>query len=206
MLGAIWAAVDDPLDDEQSQFLKDAARLAALHLLALRAGSDLNRSYLTENVSAALSGGSSAAEALARLHIRFPAVVVAINAAESGSPAGDLLDGNRIALYRLSDTFIPHLAASSAGAVSSIVASSMYAIIPVSATKPTSDSAERVTRDFLKRMSGRIPMVIGIGPVAHNVSELSLSRHEADRTLRAMMSTKMYGEVANWEDLASHAL
>ncbi|RYF60480.1 MAG: PucR family transcriptional regulator [Comamonadaceae bacterium] len=207
VLGTIWVAVNDPLDEGHSQFLKDAARLAALHLLALRVGSDLDRSRLAEDVSAALDGGSSAAEALARLRIRFPLAVVAINAVtENTLTAEGAVNESRAALYRISDTFNTHLAAWSSDAVSSIVGDTVYAIIPVSPARPTADSAERIAADFLKRIDGRMPTVIGIGPVAHNISDLSLSRHETDRTLRAMASLGMHGQVANWEDLAARAL
>nr|WP_271209007.1 helix-turn-helix domain-containing protein [Rhodococcus wratislaviensis] len=125
---------------------------------------------------------------------------------DTGATTGDAVDENRIALYRILDTFTPHLTSASAGSVSSIVADSVYAFIPVPPIRPTLASAERVARDFLKRVGDRIPMVIGIGPGAHNGSELSLSRHEVDRTLRVMRTTRMRGKVAKWEDLAAHAL
>ncbi|WP_338760076.1 helix-turn-helix domain-containing protein [Nocardia vulneris] len=208
VLGAIWVAVDQPLDAEQRQFLEEAARLAALHLLALRAGSDLSRSYLAENVFTALSGGNAAAEAMSRLRIGFPAVVVAVTIA---TPPGEVhaatAEENRIALYRVGDAFATHLTATSPRSVSALVSDTVYAIVPVTtASGAQPESARRIAQDFVTRSGARPPLVIGIGPVARNVSELSSSRDDAGRALRVLTARRASGAVAFWDDLAAHSL
>ncbi|MGW5113749.1 PucR family transcriptional regulator [Nocardia sp. NPDC004123] len=207
ILGAIWVAVDEPLDDEQRRFLKQAARLAALHFLALRAGSDLSRSYLAENVSTALSGGNTAVEALARLRIGFPVVVVAISTATRPGETLATSDENRIALHRTADAFATHLAATSPRSASALVSDTVYGIVPVTASAgPQPESARRIVEDFVTRTGDRLPIVVGIGPVAHSASELNASRNESNRALRVMKSQRVAGVVAFWDDLAAHSL
>ena len=57
MLGSIWAAVPEPLSEERTEALCDAAKLVALHLLRVRAGADVQRRLRADLLSSALEGG-----------------------------------------------------------------------------------------------------------------------------------------------------
>jgi DNA-binding PucR family transcriptional regulator len=76
ILGSIWAAVRDPLTDERTQALCDAAKLVALHMLRIRAGADVERRLRADLVSTALEGGAGAREALDRLGLADQPLVV----------------------------------------------------------------------------------------------------------------------------------
>ncbi|MEV6287686.1 helix-turn-helix domain-containing protein [Kribbella sp. NPDC051770] len=76
ILGSIWAAVRDPLTDERTQALCDAAKLVALHMLRIRAGADVERRLRADLVSTALEGGAGARDALDRLGLADQPVVV----------------------------------------------------------------------------------------------------------------------------------
>ena len=67
VLGSIWAAVPEPLSEERTEALRDAAKLVALHLLRVRAGADVQRRLRADLLSSALEGGAGAREALDRL-------------------------------------------------------------------------------------------------------------------------------------------
>lgn len=205
VLGAIWVAGHDVLDDDQRQFLKESARLAALHLLALRSASDLNRTYLAENVAAALDGGGSAAEALTRLDIAMPALVVAVGL--ESSPSDDAREDDRSALYRLSELFAAHLQASVPKAASAVVGNNLFAVVPVGRRGAQSpESMVRTMTAFVSRVPPRYPVVAGVGPVAHGVPDLAASATAATRAVRVMASGGRARTVELADRLAPHAL
>ena len=76
VLGSIWVAVHEPLSDERSRALRDAAKLVALHMLRIRAGADVERRLRADLVSTALEGEGGAREALGRLGLAGQPVVV----------------------------------------------------------------------------------------------------------------------------------
>src|SRR4051794_2424954 len=61
-LGSIWAAVTGPLSEERSEALRESAKLVALHLLRVRAGSDVQRRVRADLLSTALEGRADGRE------------------------------------------------------------------------------------------------------------------------------------------------
>lgn len=57
-LGSVWAVVDAPVAEAQERELRAAARLIALHLLRLRAHSELHRQVQLDRVRRLLEGGT----------------------------------------------------------------------------------------------------------------------------------------------------
>ncbi|MBC2959772.1 PucR family transcriptional regulator [Nocardioides deserti] len=57
-LGSVWAVVDAPVAEAQERELRAAARLIALHLLRLRAHSELHRQVQLDRVRRLLQGGT----------------------------------------------------------------------------------------------------------------------------------------------------
>jgi hypothetical protein len=100
ILGSIWAAVRDPLTEERTQALCDAAKLVALHMLRIRAGADVERRLRADLVSTALEGGAGAREALDRLGLADQPVVVLALAVRVRRPNGE--DNGSTSRHRVS--------------------------------------------------------------------------------------------------------
>ena len=67
VLGSLWVIESTPLDEEAEKALLDAGRLAALHMLRARAGSDVERRARSELLRGLLDGRSSPDVSAARL-------------------------------------------------------------------------------------------------------------------------------------------
>jgi hypothetical protein len=210
LLGSIWAAVREPLNDERSQALCDAAKLVALHLLRVRAGADVERRLRADLLSTAVEGGAGGREALTRLGLADqPVVVLALAVLEddpdAGSPAADaVLASDR---QRISDAFAMHLSAVHPRSAAALVGNIAYGLLPVS--RDSGDGEERAVRiaaEFLDRVGDRVRAVVGVGPVARDVSELSQARGCADRALRVLRERRSAARVARLADVQVEAL
>ena len=69
LLGSIWVVENEPLPPEAQQALLESSRLAALHLLRARAGSDVERRGRGELLRALIDGRATPAGVAARLGI-----------------------------------------------------------------------------------------------------------------------------------------
>jgi hypothetical protein len=189
VLGSIWAAVRQPLSDERTQALRDAARLVALHMLRIRAGADVERRLRTDLVSTALEGGVSAREALNRLGLTDqPVAVLALATVDA------VRTGRSIAVdasltterQRLSDGLAMHLSAVHPRCAVALVGDVVYGLVPVAREADGEQRAVRIATDFLDRIGDRVRAVIGIGPVALDTGGLAEARASADRALRVL--------------------
>lgn len=185
ILGSIWAAVRGPLSDERNEALADAAKLVALHLLRVRAGSDVGRRLRADLLATALEGGVGATNALHRLGLTGqPVVVLALTAAEQpGTAVGDLVSARE----RLGDALAMHLTAVHPRSATALVGDIVYGLIPL--TREGRDGEERAVRiatEFLDRVGERLPAAIGVGPVAQDVGDLARARAVVDRVVRVL--------------------
>ncbi|WP_051791160.1 PucR family transcriptional regulator [Amycolatopsis jejuensis] len=210
VLGSIWAAVHEPLSEEREQALCDAARLVALHMLRIRAGTDVERRLRTELLSTALEGGAGAHDALTRLGLAGrPAVVLALAPAEIEKTEDDAaLVTER---QRLSDGLAMHLSAVHPRAVSALLGDVVYGLVPLADPDLKRDEAEQrvvgIANEFLDRVGRRVPAVVGIGPVAQEASALPEARACADRVLRVLRSGRGSGRrVARLADVHTESL
>ncbi|GFJ96300.1 PucR family transcriptional regulator [Phytohabitans rumicis] len=208
LLGSIWAAVRGPLTADQAQALSDSAKLVALHLLKLRAGTGVGQRLMAELVAAVLQGGPEATRAAARLGLEgTPAVVAAMGLAEpadAGAPLDPVLSARRATdLQHASDALALHLSAVRPGAAVALLEGVVYAVLPVGprAARPSSGSggdgdhdeaeerAVRLCQEFLDRTGARVPTLIGVGRVVSTAVELRRSRDDAERALRVLRTT-----------------
>jgi hypothetical protein len=185
ILGSIWAAVREPLREERTEALCDAAKLVALHLLRVRAGSDVGRRLRADLLATALEGGPGARNALHRLGLADqPVVVLALTAVEQpGAAGGDVASARE----RLGDALAMHLTAMHPRSACALVGDVVYGLVPV--PRMESDGEERAVRiatEFLDRVGERLPAAIGVGPVAHEVGDLSRARVVVDRVVRVL--------------------
>jgi DNA-binding PucR family transcriptional regulator len=211
VLGSIWVAVREPLDEQRSQALQDAAKLVALHMLRLRAGADVQRRLRTDLLSTALEGGVGAREALSRLGLTDqPVVVLALSVLDPvdriesvGADASLTTDRQRA-----SDGFAMHLSAVHPRCASALVGDVAYGLVPVSSDG--ADAEERgvgIAEEFLRRIGDRSCAVIAVGPVARNAAELSHARTSVDRVLRVLRARRGVGQrVAQLADVHVDAL
>jgi hypothetical protein len=204
VLGSIWAAVHEPLSEKRTQALCDAAKLVALHLLRVRAGSDVERRLRADLLGTAVEGGVGARDALNRLGLgNQPVVVLALTVAESG-PATTAAEGADLVSerQRLGDAFAMHLSAVHPRSAAALVGDVVYGLVPLSGDAPDGEErGVRIARDFLERVGDRAAGVVGVGPVAQNVADLARARVAADRVLRVLRERRSGARVARLSDV-----
>jgi hypothetical protein len=211
VLGSIWAAVREPLNQDRMQALRDGARVVALHMLRIRAGADVERRLRADLLSTALEGGAGAREALNRLGLADQSVVV-LGLAVLGSDGSDGRPGADAGLaterQRLADALAMHLGAVHPRCAAALVGDVAYGLVPVVRGRGDGEQrAVRIATDFLDRVGDRTPAVIGIGPVAQDVTGLAEARSSADRALRVLRAAGGTGRrVARLADVHVEAL
>ncbi|ONI82977.1 PucR family transcriptional regulator [Actinosynnema sp. ALI-1.44] len=202
-LGSIWAAVPGPLSAERAQALRDGAKLVALHLLRIRAGADVERRLRRDLLATAVEGGAGAHEAMTRLGLAdLPVAVLAMTTIQSGQAmdAGQLNDRQR-----LTDGLAMHLSAVHPRCAVALIGDVAYGLLPV--TGANDEHAIRVATDFLDRVGHRIPVYIGIGPIATDVTGLAQARASADRAVQVLRTGTATGRrVARLADVYVEAL
>src|SRR6478735_7261076 len=205
VLGSIWAAMDGALTPERTATLRDAAKLVALHLLRVRAGADVQRRLRTELVSTALEGGAGARDALGRLGLAGHDLVV-IAGALTGEPAGGGRDDQLLIAdrERFADALAVHLSAVRPGAAVALIGDVAYGILP--AAPGTLDRVVAITQDFLGRVGSRLPAVIAVGSMAHDIASTAHSRATADRVLRVIRRRVTSQLVASMADVQTESL
>jgi hypothetical protein len=212
VLGSIWAAVPGPLSPERAQAMCDAARLVALHLLRIRAGTDVERRLRADLVSTALEGGPAAWEAVHRLGLDGRPVVVLALCVPDPDPPGQpaslaAAGGLATERQRLGDGLAMHLSAVHSGCAAALIGQVAYGLMPVTGEGDAEQRAARIAAEFLERVGDRNRAVIGIGPVALDTTGLPAARAGADRALRVLLAGRGRGRrVARLADVQSEAL
>jgi DNA-binding PucR family transcriptional regulator len=210
VLGSIWAAVHEPLSDERSQALRDAAKLVALHMLRIRAGADVERRLRADLVSTALEGGPGAREALNRLGLAGQPVVVlclAVLDTTSDEPSVGADASLATERQRLADALAMHLSAVHPGCAAALVGDVAYGLVPVQRERSDGEQrAERIAVDFLDRVGDRVRAVVGIGPVVLDAVDLAHARTSADRAVRVLRAGNGAQRVARLSDVHVEAL
>jgi hypothetical protein len=192
MLGSIWAVVREPLSEERTQALSDSAKIVALHMLRVRAGSDGARRMRADLLSTALEGGAGSQEALGRLGLAGETLVVlALQLLEpTGTEASlDSDAGLATERQRLSDGLAIHLSAMHPRSAVALVGDIAYGLLPVLPDDPDADRhAVRTAGDFLGRVGARVHAVIGVGTIASDQAGLARAKTNANRALRVVRS------------------
>ncbi len=211
VLGSIWAAVHAPLDEERSQALVDASKLAALHMLRIRAGADVGKRLRADLLSTALEGGAGAQQALSRLGLAdVPVVVLAVTVSESVGEDGAAASRATLGAERqtISDAFAMHLAAMHPRCATALIGDIAYGLLAVRHDGSDNEGrAVRVAQGFLARTERHPRAVVGVGPVAHGVAGLAHARATADRIVRVLCSRgSITTRVATLADVQAEAL
>lgn len=209
VLGSIWAAVQAPLSAERTDAFRDAAKLVALHLLRVRAGSDVERRLRTDLLGTALEGGVGAFDALRRLGLAgHPVAVLALTVIPKPAPltsasAAELVSERQ----RVGDAFAMHLTAVHPGSAAALVGDVVYGLVPLVGDGSDGEArAVRVATDFLDRVGDRVRAGIGVGPVAYDVAGLAGSKLVADRILQVLRERCGSLRVARLADVHAETL
>ena len=207
LLGSIWAAVHGPLSDERTEALCDAAKLVALHLLRVRAGSDVQRRLHIDLLSTALEGGVPAREALDRLGLGGQHLMV-LGVAVTGQRVG--ADDDAMVAHereRLGDAFAMHLSSVHPKSAAALIGGVAYGLVPVSGSVDGAEErALRMAQDFLDRVGDRHHAVVGVGPTASDVATLALARACIDRVLRVLRDGSGGRSAARLADVQTEVL
>jgi DNA-binding PucR family transcriptional regulator len=213
VLGSIWAATPQPLTDERAGVLRDAAKLVALHLMRLRAGADVQRRLRVDLLSSALEGGAGARAALERLGLAGQPLLLLGAMLAPGGRAGDagqpgdsdpaVVQGRQ----RLGDAFAIYLHSSQPRSTTALIGGIAYGLLPaVPAGDDPEARGQRLAADFLDRIGDRYRAVVGIGPVARDVSELVHARSCVDRALRVLAQGRGERRIARLDDVQAESL
>ncbi len=210
ILGSIWAAVPERLNEERTQAFLDSAKLVALHMLRLRAGADVRSRLRTDLVSTALEGGPSAPEALGRLGLFGHAVtVVALSLLPHDFDSEDPVSESRVIAerQRLADALAVHLGAVAPRSAVALIGDVTYGLLPMAAYAGDGEHrAKRIMAGFFGRLGSKVPVVAGVGVIAKDSSHLIQSRLGADRSLRVMLDRAVPGAVAAISEVQIGAL
>ncbi|WP_317987135.1 PucR family transcriptional regulator [Streptomyces kanamyceticus] len=205
ILGSVWAALRKPLTKEREEAFQEAAKLVALHMLRLRAGTDAENRLRADLVTTALEGGPGAVEALGRLGLADgPLLVMALGI----EPAEDADHAQVTAeRQRLAGALAVHLAAVQPRSAVALLGDVSYALFPVPQdTAAVRERAVQVASNFLERTGDQLGAVVGIGSVAGEAAALARSRANADRALRVLSGGRGPRRVAAIADVYVDAL
>ncbi|MGO1972094.1 MAG: PucR family transcriptional regulator [Propionibacteriaceae bacterium] len=210
LLGSLWAAVSGPLSAERQRGFQDAAKVVALHILRLRAGADVGRRLRSDLVSTALEGGTEAPDAIGRLDLNGQSV--AVMKLGSVDPGPDTAIGRGAAesahqRERIADALTMHLDALHPRCATALIGDATYAIVPVQSDGDDPETqVKRIAAEFVERTGDRFSLVIGVGTVADDASQLASSRRNADRVTRALIAGGRGQRVASLSDVHMEVL
>lgn len=209
VLGSIWVALRQPLSDERSQALRDAAKLVALHMLRIRTGAEVENRLRADLVSTALEGEGGAREALERLGLSGQVVVVlamAILDRAHGEPSIDSHTRLASQRQRLADALAMHLSAVHPRCATGLIGDVAYGLVPMQRHQVDGEErAVRIANGFLDRIGERISVVVGVGP-AVDAANLPRSRLSSDRALRVLRAGRRTQRVARLADVHVESL
>lgn len=188
VLGSIWVQEGDrPFGPEAEQALREAASLAALHLLRARSGEDLERRRSGDQLRAVLEGRLPANLLAETLQMRADAPVVLLGiepAGEEGAEPGE----TGVLADRLADFLVFSCAAFRRRVVAAGVGRTTYAVL-AGRTGGTEEARQLVT-DLAGRVSTglRVSIRAAAADEGAGLARLAEARADVDLALRVQAS------------------
>ena len=187
LLGSIWVIEGDhPLGAEAERTLRDAADIAALHLLRHRSATDVERRRKAEALLALLEGSDRGeiAGGVLGLAADRPTAVVAFDVRDSASAA----DASAVvAAQRVADLAAVYCESYRRQAACASVGARVYVLVPVDAdldVAPALGLADAVVDRAGRAL--RLRVRAGIGSPAPTLEEVARARREADEVVEAL--------------------
>ncbi|MDA8310566.1 MAG: helix-turn-helix domain-containing protein [Actinomycetota bacterium] len=184
VLGSIWVATDERLSAEREQWLMDAARLVAFHLLRLRSVSDMRQRTRSDHLSTLLQGGHAALEMARWLGLGAgPCCVVAATTHRTESVLAE------VELQRLETSLSVHLKAVRPRSAVARVHDVVYAVLaPLDELDETGRGPAALMQDFIDYTDPSGAYLVGIGRPTRSFADIGRSRTDADKTLRVLQN------------------
>lgn len=202
VLGSIWIANDDRLSAEREQWLMDASRLVALHLLRLRSETDVRQRTWSDHLSTLLQGGQAALEMAGRLGLGAgPSCVIAATTRRTESVLAEA------ELQRLETSLSVHLKAVRPRSAVARVHDVVYAVLsPVDESDETGRGPAALMQDFIDYTDPSRAYLVGIGRPTRSFADIARSRLDADKTLRVLRNDARERQVARFVDVQVDSL
>jgi len=185
LLGSVWVIEGgSPLGDEAERTLRDAADIAALHLLRHRAATDVDRQRRADALIALLEGNDRGDLATTVLGIAAdrPTAVVAFDVGEAEGSAGAV-----VAAQRVADLAAVYCESYRRQAVCAASRDRVYVLVPVDAAldpAPAVTLAEAVVERAGRAL--RLKLRAGIGTPVPTLDAVARARREADEVLEVL--------------------
>lgn len=195
LLGSIWAVVPGPVSPERAAAFADTAAVVALHLLRLRAGSNVERRLMRDLVATLLHGTGDMVSAADRLGLRRTTHrVVAFGLRGTSTDEGGM-EALRLALFdRLrSACGLPTRTplAELGGTVYALVETGQEQGVP---------RWSWLSRALVDPVPG-VQVVAGVGGPAAGIEALPTARVQADEVLALLLASPELGRWASFEDV-----
>jgi hypothetical protein len=180
-LGSIWVQEGDrPLGEEAEQALREAASLAALHLLRARSGEDLERRRSGEQLRAVLEGRLPATLLAETLQTRAdaPVLLLGLQAVASAD------DEPSVLADRVADFLVFSCAAFRRRVVAAGMGATAYAVLP--ARTAGAEEARAVAAELAGRIGTglRSPLRVVVADASQGLGSLADLRADLDLALR----------------------
>ncbi|HEX9766581.1 MAG TPA: helix-turn-helix domain-containing protein [Nitriliruptorales bacterium] len=203
IVGSIWVSEgDSPLDEAAEEALRQAAKIAALHLVRSRYGEDVERRMRGDLLRRVLDGRGPLSHLADRLGLSPDApFVVAAFELQSHEDAEIALQRERalelVALY---------CEAYRRRAVQVPIGRTIYALVPLDRTQ-SMEGVHRLARDVLQRSGDvlSVEVLVGIGSIVPSLRDVPRSRGEADQVLRVLGGGRSE-QVATIDDVRAQVL
>lgn len=203
-LGSIWVVEGaTPLGKGSMHALAEAARVAALHMIHVRASRDIERRMRGDLLRSLLEGRGSLDSILARIGIdpRDGLVVIAFEL-QTAEPLQEDLHRERLV-----DLVALYCEAFRRKAASVSIGRTVYALLPM----PDSMTEERLGALALEIVEHaeatlRTPLLAAIGSAVAGAHQVPRARAEADRVLRVLAAEPGDRKVAAIGDVGSRAM
>lgn len=184
VLGSLWVAEgSSPLGADAESALREASRIAALHLIRHRTQEDLDRSRRGELLQTLLDGRVPADAAAQSLGIDARAQVTVV-AFEPVIPASA---AESFRAERVADMVALYCESYRRQAALVYIGRTIYVLFP-EADDPAQERLRRLVNDLIERARAALgaDLRAGIGSTVDSLSEVVRSRWEADQVLRVL--------------------
>lgn len=197
ILGSIWVAHgDDSLGPEAEDALREAADIAALHLVRHQAGEDIERRLRSDLLRRLLEGRGSVNAISDRLGLDLAGDYIVVAFEIQASEEIELSLQQERALQLVSvycEAYRRH-------ATLATVGRTIYALIPTSDAS-SMDGIDRLV-DYVLTQSHKVlatSLLIGVGSPVGHLRDVPRSREDADEVLRVLTNNEDHGQAATFE-------
>lgn len=204
ILGSIWVLEGNKrLGAPAQAALREAARIAALHLIRHRASEDLDRQMRGDLLRNLLDGGGASDHAASRLGIEpkssFTVIAFEIQSTEEATVA--------LQRERVLDLVSLHCEALGRRVSCVAVEKTIYALVPTPETLKRSRLLTLV-ESIIDRSEAALKTKLraGIGSTVSNLRETPRSRWESDQVLRSLAAGSSGAVVSDIHDMRAHTI